>query len=92
MHAIDIIKQPLITEKSTWEADARHRYSFIVDIHANKEQIKTAINELYKVRVQKVSTQIRKGKNFRTRHGWSQKPTWKRATVELHPDDRIELF
>ena len=92
MHAIDIIKKPLITEKTTWEADARHRYSIVVNMYTKTEQNKDEINELYNGSVQKVSTQIRKGKNFRTRHGWSQKPTWKRATVELHPDDRIELF
>ena len=69
---IDIIKRPLITEKSTWESqriikkgrrsgEAVNRYSFKVAMPARKPQIKAAIEHLYGVRVEKVSTQIRKG-------------------------------
>jgi large subunit ribosomal protein L23 len=92
MQAIHVIKRPLITEKSTWESGARNRYSFEVAPEARKPQIKQAIEELYKVRVQKVSTQMRKGKTRRTKFGVSEGSDWKRATVQLHPDDRIELF
>jgi ribosomal protein L23 len=44
------------------------------------------------VRVVKVATQIRKGKYFRTKFGQAKTGNWKRATVQLHSDDRIELF
>jgi large subunit ribosomal protein L23 len=91
-HAAQIIKRPLITEKCTWEGEARHRYSFEVDPRARKPQIKAAVEDLYKVRVLKVSTQVRKGVQFRTRTGLSKTGDWKKATVELHPEDRIELF
>ena len=89
---IYIIKRPLVTEKSTWEAGSRNRYSFIVDMAADKPQIKKAVEELYNVRVERVSTQVRKGRYFRTRFGAAKKSDWKKATVELHADDRIELF
>jgi large subunit ribosomal protein L23 len=92
MHATHLIKQPLITEKSTWESQTRNRYSFEVDMRARKEQIKAAIEDLYSVRVINVATQVRKGKHTRTKYGHAKKPDWKRATVQLHPDDRIELF
>ena len=92
LHATQIIKKPLITEKCTWEAAARNRYSFLVDMHATKTQIKHAVAEIYKVRVAKVSTQVRKGRTYRTRHGVTNTGDWKRATVQLHADDRIELF
>jgi large subunit ribosomal protein L23 len=90
--ATDLIKRPIITEKSTWEGTARNRYSFVVALHATKLQIKAAIAELYKVRVVKVSTQVRKGEVTRTRFGETQQPSWKRATVQLHPDDKIDLL
>lgn len=87
-----VIKRPLITEKSTWEGQDRNRYSFEVDMRARKPEIRRAIEELYKVRVAKVSTQVRKGRTYRTRHGVSNTGDWKRATVQIHPDDRIDLF
>jgi large subunit ribosomal protein L23 len=87
-----IVKKPLITEKTTWEAGARNRYSFEVNPSADKPQIKAAVEALYNVRVQKISTQVRKGKYFRTKFGPAKTATWKRATVQLHEDDRIELF
>lgn len=90
--ATEIVKRPLITEKASWEGASRHRYSFVVDLHATKDQIKRAIAELYKVRVEKVSTQVRKGKTFKTRFGESNTGDFKKATVSLHPDDKIDLF
>ena len=100
---IQIVKRPLITEKSTWEATGelgggteagkpRNRYSFVVDLRATKDQIKKAVAELYNVRVERVSTQIRKGKHFRTKFGESNTGDWKKATVQVHRDDKIELF
>ena len=91
-HSSHVIKRPLITEKATWEGTARNRYAFEVDLHADKTQIKAAITELYKVRVEKVSTQIRFGKPFRTRQGVANKSSWKKAVVQLHPEDKIDLF
>ncbi len=98
-----IIKRPMITEKGTWEATGLrprgrtrgqplNRYAFLVDLHATKPQIKAAIEDLYKVRVENVRTQVRKGVHFRTRYGLGQKPDTKKALVELHPEDKIEIF
>ena len=92
MHAIDVVRKPLITEKSAWEAETRNRYAFEVDMRARKEQIRKAIEDLYGVRVLKVATQVRKGSYFRTRWGTAKTSNWKRATVQLHPEDRIELY
>lgn len=91
-HATQVIKRPLITEKCTWEAAARNRYGFIVDLHADKGQIKRAIVELYGVRVEKVNTQIRKGTMYRTKGGYSRSGNWKKAVVHVHPEDKIDLF
>jgi large subunit ribosomal protein L23 len=92
MEAIDIIKKPLITEKGTWEGERHNRYAFSVDMSAGKTQIRNAIQKLYGVRVAKVRTQIRKGQYFRTKFGTGKTAEWKKAIVELHEDDRIEMF
>jgi large subunit ribosomal protein L23 len=90
--AQQVIKRPLITEKSAWEGESRNRYSFLVDMRARKPHIREAIEQIYKVRVEKVSTQVRKGRTYRTRHGIANTGDWKKATVQLHKDDRIDLF
>lgn len=92
LHPTQIIKRPLITEKSTWEAQARNRYAFEVDIRANKKQIAEAVAKIYNVRVVKVATMIRKGEYRQTRWGEQKKPDWKKAVVQLHPEDKIELL
>ncbi len=92
LHATQIIKRHLVTEKCAWEGAARNRYSFLVDLRADKHQIRDAIREIYKVRVVKVSTLVRKGKSYRTRHGYTQSGSWKKAIVQLHPDDKLDLF
>ena len=89
----DVVKRPLITEKSTWEGNARNRYAFEVAMEARKPQIKSAIESIYSVRVQSVATQVRKGEAFRTRQGKHKvTPSWKKAVVEIHPEDKIDLF
>ena len=92
LHSTQIVKRPLITEKGTWETETRNRYSFIVDRRATKPQIKRALEDIYGVRVLRIATQIRKGKYFKTRFGTGKTSSWKKATVQLHEDDRIELF
>lgn len=98
-----IIKRPLITEKSTHEAsdpipsgknkgEPINRYSFEVDMKARKGDIAKAVEAIYSVRVKKVATQIRKGQYFRTRFGAGKTSQWKKAVVQLHPEDRIDLF
>lgn len=92
MEPTTIIKKPLISEKSTWDSNALNRYAFEVDMRARKPQIKQAVESIYGVRVTGVATQVRKGKYFRTRFGPAKTSTWKRAIVQLHDEDRIELF
>lgn len=92
MHAIDVVKRPLVTEKNTQESEEHNRYAFHVDMRARKPEIKQAIEQLYGVKVEKVATQIRKGKLRRTRQGYVRTAPWKRAMVYLHGDHRIEVF
>ena len=92
LDATQIIKKPMVTEKTAWESGSRNHYAFVVVKDASKPQIKKAIESLYGVRVERVSTQLRKGKFFRTRFGAAKRSDWKKATVHLHEDDRIEIF
>lgn len=92
LHETQVIIRPVITEKSTWEAQARNRYAFEVHAKADKQTVRDAIEKLYKVRVVGVSTQNRTGKYRRTRWGTFKTSRPKKAVVQVHPEDRIDLF
>jgi large subunit ribosomal protein L23 len=89
-----VLLRPLITEKGMHQSTHEHHnaYSFEVNLWATKEQIKKAVEELFQVRVLKVRTQVRQGKKRRYRFKIGRMPTWKKAIVKLHPEDKIEFF
>jgi large subunit ribosomal protein L23 len=87
-----IILRPLITEKGTHLSTHHNAYPFEVNPWATKDEIKAAIQELFNVRVLKVRTQTRLGKRRRYRYRMGTLPSWKKAIVTLHEEDRIEFF
>ncbi|UTR12511.1 50S ribosomal protein L23 [Evansella sp. LMS18] len=90
--ARDIIKRPVITERST-DLMAEQKYTFEVDPRANKTQIKNAIEEIFGVTVAKVNTMNYKGKfrRFGRHTGYTSKR--KKAIVQLTPDSKeLEFF
>ena len=87
-----VVLRPLITEKGAHQFTHHNAYPFEVNLWANKEQIKAAVEELFNVRVQKVRTQQRLGKKRRYRFRVGHLPRWKKAIVTLHEEDRIEFF
>ncbi|MFM9995014.1 MAG: 50S ribosomal protein L23 [Phycisphaerales bacterium] len=92
MEAVHVIKRPILTEKSTFSMNEQKRYCFLVDPRATKVDIKKAVEDAYKVRVESVSTQVRKGRWRRLKYGLIQEPITKKATVRLHEEDTIDLF
>ncbi|HJO16102.1 MAG TPA: 50S ribosomal protein L23 [Phycisphaerales bacterium] len=88
----EIIRRPLVTEKSTWEASTHNRYAFEVDTRASKPDVRAAVEDLYGVRVETVAIQNRKGQMRRNKFGRWKTKAIKRAIVKLHPEDRIELI
>jgi large subunit ribosomal protein L23 len=92
LHDTEVIKKPLISEKSTFLANVRNAYSFEVDKKADKPQIKAAIEKLYNVKVLDVRTANVEGKTRRTKTGFKKNREWKKAIVKLHPDNKIDLF
>ena len=92
MDNINVIIKPLVTEKSTHQQTTRNVYAFQVHRHANKNQIKHAVEKLYDVKVADVRTMVRKGKPRRSRFKMTKTSDWKRAIVVLDENSRIELF
>lgn len=92
MNAHDIIRRPVITERSMDDM-ADRKYTFIVDINANKNMIKSAIEEVFKVKVEKVNTMKIQGKMKRMGRYEGRRPGYKKAIVKLTPDSKsIEFF
>ena len=92
LHDTEVIKAPLISEKTTFLANVKNAYTFEVDKSAGKDQIKAAIEKLYDVKVLAVRTVNVPGKPRRTRAGERTTSEWKKAIVKLHPDHKIDLF
>lgn len=86
-----VIKGPLITEKSNSNKETLNQYAFVVDRRANKVEIKEAVERLFKVKVGEVRTQNMRGKLRRVRQHLSREPHWKKAWVTLK-EGSIEIF
>src|SRR5690606_20825781 len=91
MDARDIIKRPIITEKST-DLMAQNKYTFEVDMRATKPQIKAAVEEIFGVKVEKVNTARVRGRLRRMGRHEGYTSDWKKAVVTLQPAHVIEAF
>jgi large subunit ribosomal protein L23 len=87
-----IIRRPLVSEKSTGMRINENKYIFRVDRKANKVEIKRAIEELFKVKVEDVTTMMMYGKPKRLGRFEGRRPDWKKAVVRLKKGETIELF
>lgn len=86
----DIVKSMLRTEKSTLLL-SDNKYLFWVDKKSNKVQIKKAVEEIYKVKVDNVNTLMQRGKLRRVRFVQGKSPDWKKALVTLKQGSKIEV-
>ena len=94
MHWRDIIREPIVTEKSGYQSSELDQYAFVVDARANKIQIKEAIEKAFDVEVEKVrvaNMPAKVGRSARTRKMRTRKSAYKKAIVTL-ADGSIELF
>lgn len=87
----DIIMKPVISEKTT-NLLADNKYTFWVNTKANKVEIRQAVEELFKVKVEKVNTMNVRGKRKRVRQFVGMTPARKKAIVTLRAGDKIEIF
>lgn len=88
--SFDIIKSLLRTEKGTSLAPQR-QYLFQVAKVANKIEIKRAVEEVYKVKVQAVNTSVMPPKPKRVRQDFGKTNSWKKALVTLQVGQKIEV-
>ena len=88
----EVVKRPIISEKSTALAEVGGRYSFEVALSANKQEIKDAIQRLFNVKVRNVHTMVMHGKVKRTGRFESKRSNWKKAMVTLADGHKIDFF
>ena len=91
MNARNVLIRPVVSEKS-YALLAANKYTFRVDDRAHKTQIRQAVEEVFGVRVLEVRTISVKSKPKRRGYTAGRSRQWKKAVVELHPEDSIELF
>ncbi|MFQ7565034.1 MAG: 50S ribosomal protein L23 [Clostridium perfringens] len=87
----DIIRKPVITEKSM-AAMAENKYTFIVHMAANKVQIKRAVEEVFNVKVADVKTMRFEGNTKRVGVHIGKRADFKKAVITLAEGSSIEFF
>lgn len=92
MTRYDIIIRPLITEKTNIQKEVSNQFTFEVDRKANRVEIKTAVENIFKVKVANVRTLQVKGKTKQRGRIVGKRRDWKKAIVTLIPGERIAFF
>jgi len=93
MHVYEVLKRPIVTEKTMIATDEQNKVTFEVDMRANKLQVKEAVQTAFNVDVTAVRILVmpakttRRGKQIRIRQA-----KWKKAVVTLAPGNSIQLF
>lgn len=90
--AYQILKRPLVTEKSTTAKEELNKLYFEVDRRANKIEIKQAVEQIFKVNVLDVTTANMRGKKKRVGRHFTRRPDWKKAMVTIKSGQRVEFF
>ena len=87
-----VVKTIRVTEKGTTQSEKLNQYQVVVEKHANKVDIKHAVEKLFKVKVLRVNTMHVRGKARRKRtRQYGLTPSWKKAIVTLKQGDKIEI-
>ena len=92
MSQYDIIKRPLVTEKSNIQKETANQLTFEVDRRANRIEIRRAIEQIFNVKVASVRTMQVTGKVKRRGRTLGKRRDWKKAIVTLRPGERIDFF
>ncbi|MBU1181458.1 MAG: 50S ribosomal protein L23 [Pseudomonadota bacterium] len=92
MNRYEVIKRPLITEKSTIQKESANQITFEVDRKANRVEIKKAVEGIFKVKVASVRTLQVMGKFKRRGRILGKRNDYKKAVVRLMPGESIEFF
>jgi len=92
MNANQIIRRPLVTEKSTILREEKNVLSFEVDGNANKIQVKNAVEELFKVKVEEVRLFNVRVKMKRMGRNVGKRRDWRKAYVRLKQGEKAPEF
>jgi large subunit ribosomal protein L23 len=91
----DVLRRPLVTEKSSYQSGRLNQYSFVVADDATRTQVKDAIETLYDVTVERVNiinTSAKRGRRLRSRQLLIRKVGYKKAIVTLAEGQTLEMF
>lgn len=91
----DVLRRPLVTEKSSYQSGRLNKYSFIVADDATRTQVKDAIETLYDVSVERVNiinTSAKRGRRIRSRRLLVRKAGYKKAIVTLAEGQTLQIF
>ncbi len=88
----EIIKRPIVSEKSSALSEVGHKYVFEVAPKAKKNEIKRAVEELFKVDVERIHTLVVHGKFKQVGRVQTKRSNWKKAIVTIKEGQKIELF
>ena len=91
----EVLRRPLVTEKSNYQSTNLHQYAFEVDIDANRTLVKDAVEKVFKVKVLKVNILVspaKRSRKGRSRRLTTRNPGYKKALVTLAAGDSIPLF
>lgn len=93
---MEVLRKPVVTEKMNRLTEKLSRYGFIVDKHANKIEIKLAVEKMYGVNVEAVNTMIYRGKaksrGTKTGVVTGKRPDTKKAIITLKKGETIDFF
>ena len=92
MHQYEILRRPVLTEKSNYQADALHCYAFEVAPAATKQEVRRAVEAIFNVKVVAVNMMNVRGKRRRFGRHEGQTPDWKKAIVTLAAGNTISFF
>lgn len=88
----NVLVKPLLTEKTSKETETYNRYAFVVNVKANKNHIKNAVEKYFDVKVLNVRTSVLPGKTKRAGKGFKKTAKSKKAYVQLQDGQKIEFF
>lgn len=93
---MEVLKKPLITEKTSAQSESAGKYTFLVEKKANKVEIKKAVEKMYGVNVEEVNTSVMpskpKNRNTKTRIVSGRKGSYKKAVVKIAQGETIDFY
>ncbi len=88
----EVIKRPVLTEKTTLQKELSNQVTFEVDRRANKIEIKEAVERIFKVKVMDVQSMVVRGKTKRVGRFSGKRSDWKKAIVTLKPGEQVPFL